>query len=243
MAECVYTEEFKLRYREVDRNGFVKTQSWFDFMQEAAAEHATRLGAGYAALAARGCFWVLSSLRLEVLRRARIGETLTLATWPGAFRRLFALRHFSFTDGGGAEVARASSQWMILSQESGRPQRTDAVLPGIPNNTERPAYFDFGVKIPVAAEEAAPMVVPIHYSMEDVNGHLNNAEYVGIAQNWLDRRLDRPNGIREIEIAFHAAVRAPEALSVSGGGSEPGVWLVAGRRADGGLSFACRLKI
>jgi len=241
MAECVYTEDFKLRYREVDRNGFVKTQSWFDFMQEAAAEHATILGAGYSALADRGCFWVLSSLHLEVLRRARIGETLKLATWPGVFRRLYALRHFSFTDGNGAEVARASSQWMILSTASGRPQRTEAVVPGIPNNTERPVYFEFGAKIPVAAEAEAPEIVPVRYSMEDVNGHLNNAGYVGIAQDWLDCRLDRPNGIREIEIAFHSAVRAPETLAVSGEERGSGVWLVAGRRAGGELSFACRL--
>ena len=160
MSECIYTEEFKLRYREVDRGGFIKTSSWFDFMQEAAAEHATRLGAGYDVLTAKGCFWVLSSLHLEVLRRARIGETLTLTTWPGVFRRLYALRHFSFIDSEGAEIARASSQWMILSLGNGRPQRTEAVVPGIPDNRERPVYFDFGAKIPAAAEAEKPTVVP-----------------------------------------------------------------------------------
>ena len=242
MAECVYTEEFKLRYREVDREGFIKTPSWFDFMQEAAAEHATRLGAGYDVMTAKGCFWVLSSLHLEVLRRARIGETLQLTTWPGVFRRLYAMRHFSFTDETGTEIAHASSQWMILSLASGRPQRTEEIVPGIPNNWERPVYFEFGTKIPAAAEAAEPTVVPVRYSMEDVNGHLNNAGYVGIAQDWLDCRTDRPNGVREIEIAFHAAVRAPESLAVSGEECESGVWLVAGRRSDGTLSFAARLK-
>lgn len=243
MSECVYREEFKLRYREVDRNGFIKTLSWFDFMQEAAAEHATRLGVGYEVLAERRCFWVLAALHLEVLRRARIGETLKLDTWPGVFRRLYAMRHFSFTDGEGAEVAHASSEWMIISLDSGRPQRAESIAPGVPDNRERPVYFDFAEKIPAAAESGEAMTVPVRYSMEDVNGHLNNAEYVGIAQNWLDDRFGRPNGLREVEIAFHSAVRAPESLAVSGEECGAGRWLVAGRRSGGELSFAARIKL
>ncbi len=39
-----HRETFRVRYRETDRNGILKLSSWFDFLQEAAANHAARPG-------------------------------------------------------------------------------------------------------------------------------------------------------------------------------------------------------
>jgi len=232
-----YVAEYTLRYREVNRHGFVKAATWFDFMQEAAAAHATRLELGYSGLQAMQCFWVLARLQLKVLRQPGIGETLTLETWPGSFKRLFAHRHFRFTGKDGGDCAIASSQWMIISAANGRPQRVDMVADRLPDNRELPAYFDFSEKLTEAADKDSAIDFPVRYSMEDINGHLNNAEYAAIAQNWVEEKLNAPVGISELGISFHSACLAPEILKVCGEKSGENSFNISGYRSGGTLSF------
>ena len=71
-------ESFRVRYRETDRNGILKLSSWFDFLQEAAANHATQLGVGLDALSERGLLWVLSRLHLSICRYPAIGSLFRL---------------------------------------------------------------------------------------------------------------------------------------------------------------------
>ena len=92
-----HRETFRVRCRETDRNGLLKLSSWFDFLQEAAANHAAQLGVGLEALSERGLLWVLSRLHLSIRRYPAIGESVTVETWPNGFRRLFAHRQFRLT--------------------------------------------------------------------------------------------------------------------------------------------------
>ena len=113
-----HRETFRVRCRETDRNGMLKLSSWFDFLQEAAANHAARLGVGLEALSERGLLWVLSRLHLSICRYPAIGEPGTVETWPNGFRRLFAHRQFRLTGEDGGELAVASSAWLLLSAET-----------------------------------------------------------------------------------------------------------------------------
>ena len=236
-----YITQYTLRYREVNRHGLVKAATWFDFMQEAAAAHATRLELGYSGLQSMQCFWVLARLQLKVLRQPAIGETLTLETWPGSFRRLFANRHFRFLGKDGKECAVASSQWMIISAVNGRPQRVDIVADRLPDNHDLPAYFSFEERMASVEENIDAVSFPVRFSMEDINGHLNNAEYAGIAQDWVEEKLAAPVGISEIGITFHSACLAPETLKVCGEKQGDKTFCISGYRPGGNLSFSAVL--
>jgi len=233
----------RIRYRDVNRNGRLKAASWFGFMQEIAVDHASALGFGYHDMSSLGVFWVLARLRLEISRDPRVEETLTLETWPGEFRRLFAARHFRFVGSDGEELAVASSQWMILSLEKQRPQRVEMIGDRIPDTSDLPAYFDFSTRLPQAPAESDGQCFPVRFSMEDVNGHLNNAEYMALAQDAVEEEFQRPVDFRGLEVTFHSAVRAPERLTLytapEGGGSGR---LVSGYRENGTLSFCAALR-
>ena len=109
MEYRIYRENIRVRHREADRNGRLKLLSWFDFLQEAAANHAARLGVGLNALTERGQLWVLSRLKLEIRRSPQIGEELTVETYPSGVNRLFFTREFQVFDKSGEVIARISS--------------------------------------------------------------------------------------------------------------------------------------
>lgn len=100
-----HVEHFTVRHREADRRGALRLAGWFDFLQEAAANHAARLGVGLEMLQKNGMIWVLSKLKLEMERSPRIGEKVTVETYPNGFRRLHAARQFRIVGETGDEIA------------------------------------------------------------------------------------------------------------------------------------------
>ncbi len=239
----IFREQLRIRYRDVNREGTVKAYSWFDFLQEIAADHAAALRFGYREMTDLGVFWVLARLRLRISRRVNVGDTLTLETWPGAFRRLFAARHFRFIAADGSEVAAASSQWMILSLDKQRPQRVELVGDRMPDTSDLPAYFDFPSRLASVPAEGTARTFPVRYSMEDVNGHLNNAQYMALAQDAVEEEFGSPVVFDELEATFHSAVRAPDELRLySAPEAEGRDRLVSGYKNDGTLSFCAALR-
>ena len=238
----ILSENLRVRYRDVNREGKLKAVSWFGFMQEIAADHAETLGFGYTGMTELGVFWVLARMRLRILRQPHVEEELKLETWPGTFRRLFAARHFRFTDAEGKEVAVASSQWMILSQENQRPQRVEIVGDRCPDTSDLPVHFDFNARLASVPPEGEAQLFPVRFTMEDVNGHLNNAEYMELAQNAAEQLLGKPMDFDELEVVYHSAVRAPATLKLYTAPDGNGGLLVSGYKADGVLSFCAALR-
>ena len=213
------------------------------FSSEIAADHAAALRFGYGEMTALGVFWVLARLRLRIFRRVHVGDTVRLETWPGAFRRLFAARHFRFVAADGGEIAAASSQWMILSLSDQRPRRVEIVGDRMPDTGDLPAYFDFTSRLPSVPAEGEARVFPVRYSMEDVNGHLNNAQYMALAQDAVEDEFGAPVVFEELEATFHSAVCAPDELHLHSAPAADGRdRLVSGYKTDGTLSFCAALR-
>ena len=80
----ILSENLRIRYRDVNREGRLKAVSWFGFMQEIAADHAESLGFGYTGMTELGVFWVLARMRIRILRQPRVEETMKLETCTGS---------------------------------------------------------------------------------------------------------------------------------------------------------------
>ncbi len=77
--------------------------------------------------------------------------------------------------------------------------------------------------------------------MEDVNGHLNNAEYAGLVQDALAQwAAPRTVRIREVELVWHAAARAFQTLRLAGEMLQDGTFRISGYLEDGTPSFSAR---
>jgi len=82
MVQMLHEKPFTVRYYEVGPSRLVRPATLLDYLQDAAAEHASQLRIGVQDLHHRDLTWVLSRLRLTVARYAGVGETVTVRTWP-----------------------------------------------------------------------------------------------------------------------------------------------------------------
>ena len=117
-ASSSLQREFILRNYETDFMQRIKPSSVLGFFQETAGDHSEEMGLGYKSLAEKGCFWVLSKIYVEVVRRPVYGEKIKVVTWPHEPNKAIYERSFLLEDGAGAAM-RAYSRWCIL-QTSGR---------------------------------------------------------------------------------------------------------------------------
>ena len=206
---------FTVRSYEAGIAGHVTLPSLCNYMQEAAGINAARLGWGIRALQEEGRTWMLARLRVRVRRYVPWGTTVTVRTWPsGTKGRLIAKRCFLGLDDGGAELFRASSEWLYVdlrSQKIAKLPETfgDLVPPGTPD-FELP---DIGGKFAHLPSAEGSVEILTRHGDLDFNDHVNNVHYV----EWM---LERDGGGHagrvtlpgEIDIVFRQAAKAGEAL-------------------------------
>lgn len=173
----VYNCDYQVRSYEVDSAGLVRPLTLLNFLQDAAGEHAARLGVSVPVLFRKKLTWVLSRYHVRFHSFLPPHSTVRLTTWPSGREGRFALRDFELFDTDGNAVATATSSWMLISLESRRPVRLDEHLPDLPTHPRRVVEDDFA-SLPTLAEHDCELPFRVRFSDLDINRHVNNTVYV-----------------------------------------------------------------
>ncbi len=167
---------FTVRTYECQANGSMHLYSLMHHIQDIASKHADELDFGMEWMTRNNCYWVLVNFRLEVNKLPGYNQPVMLKTWPSGMDLIKAFREFVGEDLNGKQLFRAASDWMIIDRTSMRPRDpsdfdlniTDhpgRVLGNIERLTQQKGYIEVGrLKVP--------------YTSIDINGHVNNCEYV-----------------------------------------------------------------
>ncbi len=238
----VYLETFQVRHREVDCMGQLKLISWFDYLQEVAANHANQLGVGWHKIREQGMIWVLSRLKLEILQYPPISGKLIIETYPSGINRLFFNREFRIFSPDGENVAIASSAWLLLAVSGKRPQRPHQLKSSLPDNQNLPRNFILDNKLSENTALPNEYAVQTRFTMEDINGHLNNAEYAGLVHDYAVQKIPGYPRFQSVEMNYYASVHAPEMIHLSGS-LDKNQLFVQGRNSIGNLCFVARALI
>lgn len=180
-----YDETFTLLTRDCDLKGTWRLSAVLEAMQEAAGAHSLLLGCGRDELLRQHIVWVLSRSELHMERYPRIGEKITLHTFPTPTRICFFPRYYIFTDEHGEMIGKAGTLWLLLDT------RTRKMLPPgdigrlIPDNRDLTVPMHLPATVgALQGEEFVSEYTPA-YSDLDVNGHVNNTRYA----DWLCNAL------------------------------------------------------
>ncbi|HSV99798.1 MAG TPA: acyl-ACP thioesterase domain-containing protein [Sedimentisphaerales bacterium] len=206
-------DRFLIRMYDCRPDGQVKTSSLMQYMQEAAACHAEQLGLGIRELERRGCLWVLVNLRVEMSDTPGWGDEVIVATWPSGCTRLIASREFIGRSPEGLEFFRAASDWMILDRQSGRPKNLDRLDLNLPHGGPKaPAVPPTRLQPGDRCAHVCSLSVP--FSAMDLNGHVNNTEYVRWALDAVHQHIGSLPEIRTVQLTYQAEVFAGDEIEL-----------------------------
>lgn len=193
---------FEVASYESDLTGKMSLFALFNRFQDLAGKHAEYLGVGYDLLRESNLAWILSRIKVRILRLPLWGETVHLTTWPKGIDRLFAMRDFSLKNEKGETLALATSAWLLVDIEKGRPKRienlsVDLLFPEAPH-----AIPETPDKIQTSENLTTVFQKPVWLSEIDTNRHVNNAQYAKWICDCFTEDKIREKSITGIQINF-----------------------------------------
>lgn len=197
----MYQFRSRVRYSEADSKTRLSYHALLNYLQDTSTMHSDELGQTGESLFEQDMAWVLSFWQVCIEDLPKLGQKLTVSTWPYSTTGLFGQRNFCVDNEDGERIVKANSIWVLIDTKTGRPMRiTDEVSSCYPDEPKLEMdYCDRKIAVPSIYEEMEPVTVPKYFI--DTNNHMNNAKYVMVAEEYLPK--DFP--VREIRVEYKKA--------------------------------------
>ena len=178
----MYSFKSRVRFSEAAIDKKLSVTGLMNYLQDCSIFQSEDIGAGFSSMEQVRKGWLLSAWNVEVLRRPKVAEEITIGTWPYEFKGIYGLRNFVIMDQEGNYLVKADSCWFLTNIDTGRPVRPTAEdIAPYPVVEPRLDMEDLPRKIalPEGLEEVGRVAVMKHHL--DINQHVNNVQYVDIA--------------------------------------------------------------
>ena len=180
-----YSFDSRIRYSEIDEHGYLTLTGLMDYFQACCTFHSESVGQGMKNTAKRKRTWVLSGWQIVVNRYPEMGEKIITTTFPTDFRGFLGGRNFMMDTEDGERLAYANSLWSHIDMETGMPAKlTDEDTAGyVLEEKLDMEYAPRKIALPKEWEQEEKFVVQKFHL--DTNHHVNNGQYVQMAQEYL----------------------------------------------------------
>jgi len=230
---CVTRIEYQVKSFDCQADGNMKYANLMQVLQEAAHVSAENLGFGFERLKAAGRVWVLSNFKIAFQEIPHWMEPIGIETWPGTFNRLVATREFLVKNASQEIVAAATSEWFTIDLATRKLQSLDEIGKTLVSRPEKalkeplkrlnPKKFPDGRKI-------GEIIVP--YSATDLNGHVNNAEYIRWSFDMLRQAGTNLPRVTAFQITYLAESFENDPIEFILAPGETNRWLIWGRHTQ-----------
>jgi acyl-ACP thioesterase len=210
----IWREKLLIRFGDIDHSDRLTLAAIFNFFQEAAISHADNLGVGRDSMAQTRQVWILSRMSVQVDRRPKYGETVTVRSWPRGGEKLFALRDYDIRDSADIPLVRSRSGWIILDMEKRRPLRPQAIMETMPHNEGLDALPSGAAGLGELKNPQKIAERQARYSDLDYNGHMNNVRYIQWIQDLLDPALLEQAARMQLDINYLNEILSGETIEL-----------------------------
>ena len=229
----LYEKTFRIRSEHVNTLRFLRTSSLFRLMQEASIAHTTALGFGREKTLDKGLLWILIRQKASIRRMPRYDEEVTLRSWPGDMLHVFFPRTYEFWSGDECLI-RAESLWLLMDEKERTmafPAEHEILIPGRKDGGE--SLLSPAIRAPKETTAAFSECMTAAFSQTDLNGHINNANYFDLIDNWLFDPQEKDCWIRrpfptEVDAEYLTEIRPGETFWLRGFTSPGGTYYAEG---------------
>lgn len=208
------TKSIELRTEHCTPNRELRLSSLFRLIQEIAISDTENLGFPKEKTLDRGLLWVVAKQRVEIARLPKYGEIVELSTHPGPKTPFLFPRYYQMRQGD-QTLLSAGSVWTLIdsqTREMVNPAEKGIVIEG--ESLENDVPFQFPMK-------SFPLPDRCRFFASwrdcDLNGHLNNASYLDLAEAMIPDAYLYSHTPSLVEIAYRKEVSLGQAVEVEYG--------------------------
>ncbi|MCL2074240.1 MAG: thioesterase [Marinilabiliaceae bacterium] len=200
MLEKIFSKDIRTATYDVGANGQISITALQRYFQEAAHEHANKLGVGFEKLRKKNIFWVLSALWFKIDKLPGFDKIITVNTWPRGIDKFYSLRDVIFFHDN-KTVAKATSLWLTIDINSKRIVRPETIFNGVDYFSDNRVFDDNFAPIITPTEKILIEERQVRYSDLDINRHVNNVKYIEWIFDAIENNLAEKN-INELKIQY-----------------------------------------
>lgn len=186
----MYTFKSRLRYSEVDTNGLMKLTSIVNYMQDCSNFHSQDIGITVESMKEANKAWYLNSWQIEILKRPKLFEEITIGTLAHGFDAFFGYRNFFIKDKDDNIVVKANSIWVYMDLQTMRPCKIEQDMVDKFGIDDKLDMEYMPRKIKSLGELTKKDTTRVVYEQIDTNGHMNNEHYISIARAQIPHDFD-----------------------------------------------------
>lgn len=183
----MYTFNSRVRYSEIEESGKISLDAIINYLQDCTTFHSEDVGRGILCLKKEHKVWVLSSWQIIIEKYPVFGQNIIIGTQPYDFKGMLGYRNFVIMDEEKKPMIKANSIWCLLNTDTGKPIRIceeDVSCYGTGKKLDM-EYANRKITIPDGGTRMPSFFVRPHQI--DTNHHVNNGEYVLMAQEYLPK--------------------------------------------------------
>lgn len=192
----------------------LRTSRLFEMLQNACVLHTEELGAGRTKTLDKGILWVVIEQSMEISRMPEYGEEITVETWPGETMHVLFPRYFRVKDEAGNILINGSALWTLIDARTRKFVFADQYGIDVPGESHE---GQASLPKPIKTEETdhhSSFTVP--YSYCDLNGHMNNARYLDLAEDTIPSAAHGDHLLR-IETQYDQEIQFQQTIDVDWG--------------------------
>lgn len=185
----MYTYNTRVSYSRLDKNQVVPIYEIMNLMQDCSTFQSEDLGVGVDYLTSKNMAWILIAYRVKVIKNLKLGQEICVGTSPTDFKGLMATRQFFIKDMEGNFLVKAETVWVKISLDT---REITRIEPSDVEKYEPQIVFDdvkVKRKIKLSSERKALTPFKVLKTYIDNNGHMNNANYIRAAEEFIDDSL------------------------------------------------------
>ena len=219
-APGTWKEKYTVKVYEADNLGRAGIVPLFDYFQDIAWCHYSRVEAALGKFLTGSEIWAMTRVEVYLDRPAMWKEEVELETWSRGIEKLTAYRDFFIRDMQGGQIGAGTATWVVLDLETKKIQRLESISAKWPSQTGKSSVNKNADKVPSPANAAYSEGFKVNYSDMDVNQHVNSGRYIQWMIDDFGREFLEKHALAHIKVNF-----AEEAM--------PGDGLIAGRLDKG----------
>ena len=236
-----HIKDYQLRYTDVDAFDNLKLSSLLSFLEESACLSADELGFGYDIVAPKHFGFIVVNWYIKLYRNVKLGDLLTVHTWPLKPRRLIFLRDYELYCGE-EKIGVCSARWCMVDTDKFMPAPVSAFFAENffdEYRTDRSIDFN-DWKIPAISAGETVYSKKVMFSDYDHYFHVNNTKYADFMFDVFSVEELRGKSLNSVQITYVKQSKEGEEITFSKE-KKDGCYLVEGS-VDGELRVQMRIE-
>lgn len=210
----ILSRDWEINFLQCYPNGNLKYTDLCNLFQLTAATHSELGGISFSDMQEFHQAWVLSRMRVEILRLPKWKETVTVKTWINSLENLRSTRCMEMYVGD-EKVVGCETFWAVFNTETRRPEALALPHEHFEKFPNKNATTRTHSKIAIPAELKMVSERKVLLSELDIVNHANSVKYLEWCLDTLDSELVLNRKIKSFDMNYLKEVSLDDAIIIS----------------------------